>query len=745
MIFPGGNKRWVARALACTALLLLYVSGAFHPIETELERARFQLVTSAPSGQIVIVAIDAESLRRMPVWPWPRQAHAKVIDTILTAGAKQLAINIDFSAQSTIDADRSLAAALERGGERVILPVFEQVVPNGTGPVVSTAPLAAFAQHARIASVNLAPDQDGIVRRIAYLAEWSSRYVPSLPQALTELPPGDAAPYGIDFGIDPTGLRVVSFADILTPGFDPGVFAGKSVIIGATAMEISNSFATPVDTAMRAPVLLALATETLLQGRALRTVPVWLVSLLAIVLLVAADQLVDSRSGRHAAAIYAAALAIALIGPVALLAARPVAMDQAPLIGAIVIAAIVNTIGRLRDLDLRIISQGLLISRSASLMRRVAEASSDGIVIIGPTGAILSANGAASRILGQSASELTGRNLDVVLGRNLPQPGDPAEQFHRPTESGDTLIIEATLSSVPGESDGTRVAVLRDVTLAHRREEALRRALRLAEAASRSKTQFLANMSHELRTPLNAIIGFSEVMRREMLGPIGMPQYQSYSTDIHDSAKHLLAIINDLLDISSIEVGSHRLTEESFDPVAACQSVMTLLADKARQNAISLQLDPQRGMGRLLADRRMLIQMLINLVANAIKFTPRGGSVTLKTRRRADGRFQFSVIDTGIGIAPDDLERVTKPFEQVEGVYARRHDGVGLGLSLVNSMIELHGGELDLRSTIGHGTTASIVFPLSRCGEGDHPPEAGSPIANDPAEAAKGARDRRAS
>jgi signal transduction histidine kinase len=221
-------------------------------------------------------------------------------------------------------------------------------------------------------------------------------------------------------------------------------------------------------------------------------------------------------------------------------------------------------------------------------------------------------------------------------------------------------------------------------------------------------------MSHELRTPLNAVIGFSEVMKTEMMGPLGSDTYRHYLHDIHDSASHLLAIINDILDISSIESGAPKLKEAFVSPEEVCRSVKKLVSAKLEQAGIAMVISTQGAGGGLRADGRLVKRMLLNLVSNAIKFSPAKTGILVSVIQTADCSILFSVADQGIGIAPADIERILRPFEQVENAFTRSHDGVGLGLSLIQSMAELHGATLAIDSVQSKGTTATIAFPPQR-------------------------------
>ncbi len=253
-----------------------------------------------------------------------------------------------------------------------------------------------------------------------------------------------------------------------------------------------------------------------------------------------------------------------------------------------------------------------------------------------------------------------------------------------------------------------------DTTAINRATEELRAARNRAECANRAKSQFLANMSHELRTPLNAIIGFSELMAGDLLGPMTAEQYKSYAKDINDSGYHLLAIVNDILDLSRIEAGAAGLDESDIEIADVCASCIKTVKGRADNAGVSLRPDIAQDLPLLNGDRRLVTQTLLNLLSNAIKFTPAGGSVTLHAAADKDGAIRFSVEDTGIGIASEDIERVTEPFMQVESHLSRSYDGVGLGLALTKQFVELHGGQLQIESEPGTGTCVHILFPPHR-------------------------------
>ncbi len=255
--------------------------------------------------------------------------------------------------------------------------------------------------------------------------------------------------------------------------------------------------------------------------------------------------------------------------------------------------------------------------------------------------------------------------------------------------------------------------------------ETMAAAKEAAEMADRTKTEFLATMSHELRTPLNAIIGFSDMMVSEAIGPLGNDRYRGYARDIHASGHHLLAIINDVLDVSKAAAGKLELAESWIDARDAVETVCRFVRPRIAEAQLHLAVNLPPGELILYADERKLKQMLLNLLSNAYKFTPRGGLVACSVIVDAAG-IKFAVSDTGIGIPAEQLDRVLQPFVQVSSTLSRQHDGTGLGLTLVKAMAELHGGTLRLESEIGVGTTAAVTLPRARLktagvSEGDEP------------------------
>ena len=292
------------------------------------------------------------------------------------------------------------------------------------------------------------------------------------------------------------------------------------------------------------------------------------------------------------------------------------------------------------------------------------------------------------------------------VAEELARQRDPGNAYEQHRSDGRWL-----LASDRRTADGGTVCLRTDISDLKQREEALRAAREAAELANRAKSEFLANMSHELRTPLNAIIGFSEVLMKKMFGPMGNKNYEEYVEDIHDSGSHLYELINDILDVSKAEAGKLELQETSVnmgDVVARC---IRLVAERAQRANVAMETDIADGTPSLIADERKLKQIMINRLSNAVKFTPEIGTEDIVARQLDDGRFELIVKDAGIGIAPEDIDKVMALFGQVDSRLARCYEGTALGLPLTKSLVELHDGVITVESEVDVGTPIIIHLP----------------------------------
>ena len=293
-------------------------------------------------------------------------------------------------------------------------------------------------------------------------------------------------------------------------------------------------------------------------------------------------------------------------------------------------------------------------------------------------------------------------------------------RFETTHTSPDGVTLDIDFSLTPIRDDAGEVVFLvaegHDITRMKAAQAALLAATREAEGANRSKTQFLAVMSHELRTPLNAILGYSEVMQNALFGPVGNPRYDGYAEAIHNSGRHLLGIIDDILEVSRIELGVLELSEDMAAVSDLVDRAAQILTNRAREAGVRLETDVPGGLPMLRCDSRRVVQMLVNLGHNGIKFSRQGGSVRIGARPAPDGGLAFHVTDTGMGIAREDLGRVWEAFGQAAAAHARQTGGVGLGLTITKALIEAHGGQVMLDSAPGRGTAVTLSFPAERCG-----------------------------
>jgi len=363
-----------------------------------------------------------------------------------------------------------------------------------------------------------------------------------------------------------------------------------------------------------------------------------------------------------------------------------------------------------------------------SLMTSIFEVSEIGVIVTDHNGRVVRVNDSFVRTYGWSRDELI--NADII-GLVTPDEREVARRNHEEfirtgkRSSGELKFIRkngsvanalfTTATLELSQKRRYQVITVMDITLRKQMEQSLRVAKDQADAANRAKSTFLANMSHELRTPLNAIIGFSEMMINETFGALGHEKYSEYMEDVHSSARHLLEIINEVLDMSKIEAGRIELDEGEIDLKTLLQTVTRMMASRAFGKDLVLDLEVHESLPNMQGDQRLLRQVFINLINNAVKFSNNGGTVSIVAFLLDDGRVRVTITDEGVGIPRDKIRQALEPFGQISDRPENANEqGTGLGLPLSKAMVELHGGTLELDSDDGRGTTVFITFPAHR-------------------------------
>ncbi|WP_425998720.1 CHASE2 domain-containing protein [Caulobacter sp. DWR1-3-2b1] len=626
-IAPEHRADFTARVRSAAAVLLItacaalvYGLGVLHPIDDALSQWRFRLLERPPSATLTVVEIDAESLRAAGGWPWGRDRFARVIDNLNGAGAKVVGLDVDFSAPSTTIADDALAASIRRWPGQVVLPTFDQQVGRGADRrQISTRPIEALAKEAVLASVNVPMDSDGRVRRYRHGFDTAAGVRPSMAATLLGRPPS-VSDFLIDYGVDAAAIDRISFQDAYSGKFDPALVRDRHVLIGSTAVELGDQFATPKRGVLQGVYIHALAYESLRAGRALQSLGVpFLIACSALVALFLRPRTASGYAGSLRRHLLVGTASVGL--PVALQAWMPISLDAGPVF----------------------VAQGL------SLIWLVR-------------------------------NELQRRAQAVVQAReaHLVQLADHMR------ESRDNISVA---------HDKLAVANV-----------ALDRALK-------ARTDFLAMTSHEIRTPLNGVMGMTQVILADQTLPDGLREKVRL---VHASGETMAALVDDLLDVAKMESGTISIVKAPMDFRRLFDETLAVWSDKAQVKGLSLTGDRAAAPALIEEDAGRLRQILFNLLANAIKFTE-AGEVSLSAsvdNGPLGDQLVLTIADTGIGIAPDELERIFEPFTQVDDSRTRKYEGTGLGLAISRRLAVAMGGELSVDSQLGVGSRFAIKLPL---------------------------------
>ncbi len=726
------RKRGAApAAIAALTALLVTALGWTDPLEHKLMEVRFWLADHQATGDIVVVEIDNKSLEATGVWPWPRERHAALIDRLVQAGARGIALDIDFSSASTADGDAALAGALARAEPPVVLPVFKQYasLERREDQLRHTAPLPQFAEQSRLASVNLQPGPDGLVRRYSLTQTSGGNLYLSMGAAFAAIDQPCSEGFYLDFGIRPESFPHISFSDVLDGKVDAARLRGKFVIVGASAIELGDDVTVPIYRSLPGVTLQALAYESIVQGRMIQRSSPAVTWIIALLLATIAGSRFSRWSWRCGLLGLFAAGAVLIAAGTGLQTVLPFSLDVVLWILVLSAAYITALMWGNDALAARIFHKGMALLHRGAVMRAMFDDSFDGIVIVDEAGRIEHANPAAAHLLGQSAESLLGKPVLELFrnGRHLREQTEPVIEAELACGDGSGIAVELVIRNSPlrrsrhhlerrRKQREISVWTFRDISERKRAADAQKSALQKAVAADRAKSEFIANMGHELRTPLNAIIGFSEMLKSQVLGPIGKADYIAYAAGINASGMRLLDSVNSILDFACIEGSRYELEETQVVLSELIGNAVGLAAEAAKQKgigienccpAISLQADP-----------RAVRQIVANLLSNSVKFTGNDGRIMIGGLIDAAGDCLVTVADNGIGMPRDQLEKVLKPFQQADGGLARKYEGVGLGLSVAAGLMQLHGGTLLIDSVSNGGTTVTLRFPASRVRSG---------------------------
>lgn len=719
---------------------LVYGFGALDGLEHKLMDLRFMSYDRTASSSTVLIGIDSKSIRDLKQWPWSRSLHAEIIRILTNAGANRIVLDIDISSSSSAVADMDLAAAIKEAGGKVILPVFKQRTSRNTKTLTYTAPLPMFLDHAQTASVNIRAEADSLVRRYTRVEPWQGSFVPALATQLAGLLPEYLDPFYVDYSIRPESIPYISYVDILGGKFTEDVIKGQTVFIGSAAVELGDMLSVPVFGSLPGPMIQILAYESILAGRTIeRTAPLW--SMVTILLLsLFLGPRISAWSWQRGLMVTLGTVTLAYSAATILQVVAPLSADISPLLLVLALSYIWSLIQQIDIQSLGLFKQHMAAVHNRALMSSVVGESFDGIIITKPSGEIQFVNPAACALLGKRADDITGQNIErflqtdtqtednirhnsiadsqaQVLAKSKPAEITAKGGTRIPVEYSATavqLVLGQSPMEVRTDNRSAYIYTLHDIRESQKAERAMQTAAEKAIAADHAKTELLANVSHELRTPLNAIIGFSTCMDGEIFGPLGNDKYKEYAKDILYSGEHLLEMVENILTISRVDSNNYTLSEEYLDLKDLVYKCSSILSGSADVKDVTLETDIPDDLPQLFADAKSLRQILLNLIGNAIKFTPPEGTVRTLARFETSGEISLTVADNGIGIAQDDLQRITKPFEQVEGAMNRIHGGAGLGLHIVSGLVELHGASFEIQSGLGVGTKIMIRFPRER-------------------------------
>ncbi|MEP3476270.1 MAG: CHASE2 domain-containing protein [Hyphomicrobiales bacterium] len=730
-------------------VFLFALTGLSEEISHKLTEFRFQLFPHQATGKVVLVAIDAKSIQETSKWPWPRSLHAKLIEKLTDAGATDIAFDIDFSARTTAKEDKALLKALIAAKGSIILPSFKQSQKQSnlhehshdhdhtTGHethTIYTNPLPMYLDHSWRASVNIFPTRNGLVHDIPYGHMQGEEFIPSLSSILAGIYQQDNRQFHIDYSIQASSVPTVSYVDVLNNKVRKEFFKGKKVIIGATATELGDHFIVPSQGIISGPSLQVLATETLLQNRQLvhTSFETTLITTIIFAVFIFWLTLKVDLANR----LYTFVLASVSIEIIALyLHLNTSLMIDTSLMHLCVAGYLV--VALLKEIDFKNMltqhSQQELENKK-KIFEQVFKDSFTSTIITDKKGKVHFINVKALKLLNlENEKNLTGKHfseilpLDIVNSTNQlveQQVDDTTLHFSSHTEiethEDTTKHIEyiVSLSVLKDVTNNEQEKIItftfQDITAKQQAELAQKEATIAAINANKAKTEFLTTMSHELRTPLNSILGFSEIIQNQSLGPDQMDKYIDFASDIQNSGRQLLKVVNDILEVTKMESGSIQLHEEKCDLVDIIEDAIEETSYEFKGQSLNITFEHNQQIPGLLADANLCKKTFSAIISNAIKFSPTNEEIKIAVSENSKGEVCISIADKGDGISKNEIENIFKPFYQVDSSKGRHYEGTGLGLTTANAYINLHRGSIKVDSALSKGTVMHIIFPKNR-------------------------------
>lgn len=694
---------------------------------------RFAAMSNVIESNSVVVGIDSKSLLELPDWPWSRDVHARLVDALNKHGAAQIAFDIDFSAPNNREGNRAFRESLVRSRAPVHLAAFRQQLSEEMPNIITEIlPHMDMRDSSEIASVDFVTEANGTIRRALDGSEFSFGMVPSFSYALTQKKPiGEF--YYIDYAIAPESINLISYVDVLNGHVDPAQIEGKTVFVGALAVELGDEYVIPNRGSVSGVVINALAYETVRLNRQLKVIgsgPVLLATLLLIFILLSRPV----RAHRNVfTAVNLLVLVVSVVAPLELQRSANIILPTGVLhFGQLICVA--WALGFELEHRARVAFRSQMAAKDNHvLLQSLVSENHEGIIVVNRAGVIELVNSRAESLLnlpGPSVVQKTLKEVEPRLVEGLDfehvQTGgiknfvlwDSVEV----DEGGRAMEVTVSRSVVPrstsrferrSEDRIFMVFTLHDLTEQKKLEKAERRAKEAFAALSEAKTQLISNMSHELRTPLNSIIGFSDVLLSTPIESLGTVNSQEYLSMINRGGRQLLLVLNDMLFASNIQAGNLELMMEELVPEDFIESAVSELKRRASWDAQKISVDLDADIATLRVDLASMKLALVHLLDNAAKFGGANEEIELTFAMVSDS-VTISVRDNGPGCPQELLSGLATMFGQGDQALSRAHEGCGLGLYLARSIVELHEGTLRFESSPGKGFKATISLPLTR-------------------------------